>query len=301
VVDNSLNSLWTEKYDASRAFVSSNRVSFSSPFSLLLVLPLPIKMLHQFNARSGSNVLEGFELYRYNPSIAAAVIFIVAFTLTTILHAYQMIRTRTWFYIPFVAGGVFELTGYVGRAISASETPNWALGPYIIQAVLLLVAPALFAASIYMELGRVVMMVDGDHYLFVRRKWMTQIFVCGDILSFLMQSSGELGDQPVLSITISLTRSRWRASGVWQKLLNPNRTECHRWWPLRPTHLLRRVCHSQRPLPHAYAKVANRKGPAAAVAEAHCRSLRWKLIDFGQKHLPRCGVPARIQGIHTES
>lgn len=152
-------------------------------------------MLNQLDPRSGGDVLAGFKLYRYDPSIAAAVIFIIAFTLTTLLHGYQMIRTRTWFFIPFFIGGIFEFVGYIGRAISATQSPNWALGPYIIQAVLLLVAPALFAASIYMELGRIVQMVDGDKHLFVRRTWMTKIFVCGDVLSFLMQSSGEFNDR----------------------------------------------------------------------------------------------------------
>lgn len=41
-----------------------------------------------------------------------------------------------------------------------------------------------------MELGRIVLMVNGDDALFVRRKWLTKIFVGGDVLSFLMQSSG---------------------------------------------------------------------------------------------------------------
>lgn len=141
--------------------------------------------------RSRSGVLAGFELYRYDPSLAAAIIFILAFTLTTALHGYQLLRTRTWFFIPFFIGGTFEAVGYVGRAISATQTPNWALGPYIIQSILLLVAPALFAASIYMELGRIVRMVDGDKLLFIRRTWLTKIFVAGDVLSFLMQSSGE--------------------------------------------------------------------------------------------------------------
>jgi len=59
------------------------------------------------------------------------------------------------------------------------------------QSVLLLVAPALFAASIYMELGRIVLMVDGERSLFIRRTWLTKLFVAGDVLSFLMQSSGK--------------------------------------------------------------------------------------------------------------
>lgn len=41
-----------------------------------------------------------------------------------------------------------------------------------------------------MELGRIVLMVQGDAALFVRRTWLTKIFVGGDVLSFLMQASG---------------------------------------------------------------------------------------------------------------
>jgi RTA1 like protein len=141
-------------------------------------------------SRSGVGALSTFKYYRYDPSIAAAVIFIVAFSLSTCLHLYQLIRTRTWFFISFFIGGVFESIGYVGRAVSSTQTPDWTLGPYIIQSLLLLVAPALFAASIYMVLGRIVEMTQGDKHLFVRRTWMTKIFVCGDVLSFLMQGAG---------------------------------------------------------------------------------------------------------------
>ncbi|KAG4259825.1 major facilitator superfamily transporter [Fusarium proliferatum] len=78
----------------------------------------------------------------------------------------------------------FEVIGYIGRTIP--ET----LGAYIVQSIFLLVAPALFAVSIYMELGRIVDLVDGDHYLYVRRRWLTRIFVIGDVLSFFMQGAG---------------------------------------------------------------------------------------------------------------
>ncbi|KXT02304.1 hypothetical protein AC578_196 [Pseudocercospora eumusae] len=136
------------------------------------------------------NALSGFEYYHYNPSMAAAVIFILLFLATTSLHGYQMFRTRTWFMTAFFIGGCFEIIGYCGRAASASESPDWTLGPYCIQSLFLLVAPALFAASIYMELARIVLMVDADHLLFIRRTWLTRLFVGGDCFSFLMQASG---------------------------------------------------------------------------------------------------------------
>lgn len=75
--------------------------------------------------------------------------------------------------------------------MSASQSPNWTLGPYIMQSLLLLVAPALFAASVYMELGRIILVTDGEAHAIIRRRWLTKLFVAGDVLSFLVQSGGE--------------------------------------------------------------------------------------------------------------
>ncbi|KAF2088812.1 RTA1 like protein [Saccharata proteae CBS 121410] len=137
------------------------------------------------------DALTDFKLYRYDPSMAAAVIFIALFGLTTALHCFQMIRSRTWFFIPFIIGGIFEIIGYIGRAMSAQQASGeWTTGPYIMQTTLLLVAPALFAASIYMELGRIVLLIDGNSHLLLRRTWMTKFFVAGDVLSFFMQAAG---------------------------------------------------------------------------------------------------------------
>jgi hypothetical protein len=152
----------------------------------------------------------GYVFYHYEPSMAGAVIFVFLFGASTFWHSFQMFRTRTWFMIPFLIGGFckypkaysyneaaltfasVETIGYIGRIMSSQESPGpYTLSPYIMQSVLLLVAPALFAASIYMELGRIVLMVDGERALFIRRTWLTKLFVAGDVLSFLMQSSGK--------------------------------------------------------------------------------------------------------------
>lgn len=58
------------------------------------------------------------------------------------------------------------------------------------QSLLILLAPALFAASIYMVLGRIILLTDGESSSIIRARWLTKIFVAGDVLSFLVQSGG---------------------------------------------------------------------------------------------------------------
>jgi predicted secreted protein len=134
---------------------------------------------------------EGYEeyvFYRYTPTLAGAVIFVLLFGCTTIYHVWQTCRRRSWFMVPIIIGGIFETIGYIGRALSHNDRE--ALGPYVIQTLLLLLGPALFAASIYMILGRIILLTDGERYSLIRRTWLTKIFVGGDVLSFLTQSGG---------------------------------------------------------------------------------------------------------------
>ena len=157
----------------------------------------------------------GFQPYHYDPSLAAAAISAILFLITTLAHIWQMSKHKTWFFVAFIVGGLckkqpspilvntrfrqendtncfqVEVIGYAGRAYSAHEAPDFTLGPYITQSLLLLLGPSFFAASIYMELGRIVLMVDGERSLFIRRTWLTKLFVAGDVLSFLMQASGK--------------------------------------------------------------------------------------------------------------
>lgn len=58
------------------------------------------------------------------------------------------------------------------------------------RSLLLLVAPALFAASVYMILGRIIALVNGEDLALVPRRWLTKVFVTGDILSFCLQGAG---------------------------------------------------------------------------------------------------------------
>ncbi|GIZ48868.1 hypothetical protein CKM354_001191200 [Cercospora kikuchii] len=166
--------------------------------------PLINNILHHILARQATepsseenDAFADFEFYHYSPSLAAAIIFTLLFIATTALHTYQLIRTRTLYMIPFLIGGFFQSIGYIARAVSATQkNGEWTLGPYIVQSTLILVAPALFAASVYMHLGRVVRMVNGgqtdEKLLFglIKTTWLTKVFVAGDVISFMMQAGG---------------------------------------------------------------------------------------------------------------
>lgn len=53
---------------------------------------------------AGSDAPSDYKLYQYDPSMVAAVIFIILFLVTSLLHTYQLVRTRTWYFIPFCIG-----------------------------------------------------------------------------------------------------------------------------------------------------------------------------------------------------
>jgi hypothetical protein len=55
---------------------------------------------------------------------------------------------------------------------------------------MLLVAPSLYAASIYMILGRLIRVVAAEKYSLFPPQSLTKIFVIGDVFSFLFQSGG---------------------------------------------------------------------------------------------------------------
>lgn len=51
-----------------------------------------------------------FVFYRYDPSMGGAILFTILFMCTTFYHIFQMFKARTWFFIPFVIGGLCTYT-----------------------------------------------------------------------------------------------------------------------------------------------------------------------------------------------
>ncbi|PON22115.1 RTM1 [Trichoderma gamsii] len=90
-----------------------------------------------------------------------------------------------------VSNAIVEFIGFAGRAASGAQKAGcWTLGPYITQSMFILIAPALFAASIYMILGRIIILVGGQEHSIIRPQWLTKIFVIGDVVCFFLLAGG---------------------------------------------------------------------------------------------------------------
>lgn len=54
------------------------------------------------------------KLYHYDPSVVAAVLFALLFIISLLWHIFQLIRHRTWFFIPFVIGAICKVIKSLG-------------------------------------------------------------------------------------------------------------------------------------------------------------------------------------------
>lgn len=78
--------------------------------------------------------------------------------------------------------------GYSFRFLSARSPAE--LKPYIAQSLFIILPPSLYAATIYMIYGRLVLFVDAREASIIRPTHVTKIFVCGDVIAFFMQAGG---------------------------------------------------------------------------------------------------------------
>ncbi|KAF2649590.1 RTA1 like protein [Lophiostoma macrostomum CBS 122681] len=137
--------------------------------------------------------IDNFYLH-YTPSLPIAIVSAVVFTILLCAHSYRLLTTRTWFCVPFVVGALFEVLGYTARAYGNHAPDN--LIVYLIQSILIFLAPILFAASIYMFLGRIIRATGLSSFSIIQPTRLTKVFVIGDFLCFNIQGGGAglLGD-----------------------------------------------------------------------------------------------------------
>ena len=81
-----------------------------------------------------------------------------------------------------------EAGGYYCRAWSVTDTHK--ILPFVLQGLLILIAPPLLAATIYISFGRIVRSLKAEAYSFILPKWLTALFVLGDTACLISQLAG---------------------------------------------------------------------------------------------------------------
>lgn len=193
-----------------------------------------------------------------------------------------------------------SLTKLRQRCVAAQQSPDWTVPVYSTHTIFVLVAPSVFAASIYMCLGRIIRITDGERHSLIRAKWLTKIFVIGDVISFLMQGAGKnfhrregARGRSRKSLTIAPCRRRYH--GQWNSRGDGNRREHHHRRPCRPDPLLLLLRRRGRFVPHSPLARTHRQEHANGriVAEQLAVIVRRQRPHLDQMRFPSDRVCAR--------
>ncbi|KAJ7890059.1 RTA1-domain-containing protein [Mycena olivaceomarginata] len=126
--------------------------------------------------------------YGYTPHEYVAVIFLVVFGMSTILHIGQATYYRMWWLFPTAClCGIGEIIGWGGRLWS-SFSPDLHK-PFMMQCVLLIFAPTPLIAVNFVLLSWIVIQL-GPRYSWLSPRWYTVIFLSSDIIALLVQAAG---------------------------------------------------------------------------------------------------------------
>ncbi|KAF7940711.1 uncharacterized protein EAE97_006897 [Botrytis byssoidea] len=139
-----------------------------------------------------TTTLESCAYYCYVPSMAVAAMFAAIFVQSTLLHTYQISRSKTKFFIPIAVGGLLEAIGYACRLISHFESPTFSVIPFGIQYTCILVSPTIMAAAVYMYYEHLVKAVGGEPQSQIRLSRFQKIFLFFDCFSVIILIVGSI-------------------------------------------------------------------------------------------------------------
>ncbi|KAI9052253.1 hypothetical protein LZ554_003610 [Drepanopeziza brunnea f. sp. 'monogermtubi'] len=116
-------------------------------------------------------------IYGYTPNFIICILGIVFFAFIFFAHLSQIIIYRLWSFIPLGFACVMEVIGYAFRALSSRKDP-YRVNFFVVQYFLIVTAPVLISASIYVCLTKVL------------GKFVLSTFITIDVLSTLLQVAG---------------------------------------------------------------------------------------------------------------
>ncbi|GBE84478.1 RTA1-domain-containing protein [Sparassis latifolia] len=126
--------------------------------------------------------------YGYTPTEWVCILYIVLFSITTLLHFAQALRYRLWWLIvTAVVCGILEILGWGGRLWSSFN--DLLFSPYVMQITTTIIAPTPLVAANFVILGQIITRL-GECYSRLSAKWYTAVFVSCDIIALIVQAAG---------------------------------------------------------------------------------------------------------------
>lgn len=110
------------------------------------------------------------------------------FFIFCIVHLAQTIRFRSWYFVTFPIGLLFEIVGYVARSLSAEKDPYHLLY-FILNYFFIVTAPVFLAAGIYTILSALIPRL-GPQYSFLPPKVILWFFIVSDVIATGVQITG---------------------------------------------------------------------------------------------------------------
>ncbi|CAI6092721.1 unnamed protein product [Clonostachys chloroleuca] len=138
--------------------------------------------------------------FPYVPSQPLAGVTAGLFAASFLLTLFQIIRKRAWVWLVMLLSILMEIVGFAARIVSARSPGD--LQPYSVQFALIILAPVLMAAVVYVVFSRIVFWATPPEHLtfsviWVPPRFITLIFVGFDVVSLLLQ----MGAATMLSTT----------------------------------------------------------------------------------------------------
>jgi hypothetical protein len=131
-----------------------------------------------------------------------------------------------------------------------------------------------------MEFGRLIIMTDGDRFCFIRRTWLTKIFVIGDILSFLAQFSGAQNSTFLLWHLSKIFTDNNRWCNARERYYCQQRTKYHEGRRRCSTFVFWCLHRHDHRFQHAVVQARLADKAHRALEETHCSTILHRDIDI---------------------
>ncbi|KAI0384507.1 RTA1-domain-containing protein [Hypomontagnella monticulosa] len=130
---------------------------------------------------------KSFYMYRIDLAPNAAFLAMFSLSLLAFVAVFAFTRRGGFFTLAMVLGLISEILGYMGRVMSWQN--QWSENGFLIQICCLTLAPAFFAAGVYLCIRRIVF-AFGPENSRIPPKFYTRIFIPCDIVSLVLQAVG---------------------------------------------------------------------------------------------------------------